>query len=630
MTTLRVAGAALNQTPLDWEKNLQHILSVIRQAKREQVRILCLPELCITGYGCEDWFLCDYVPEKALDQLYKIVPECKGIAVAVGLPVVHQGVRYNSVCMIDDGRILGFSVKQILAKTDIYYEYRWFSPWKKDTPEGYAWRGETLPIGNIIFDIEGVKTAFEICEDAWHEQSRPGLRYAEQHVDLILNPSASHFFFGKTKLREHVVVGGSERLKCAYVYTNLLGNEAGRIIYDGEILIAQHGKLLQRNNRFSFSDTEFVFADINFSDPSATEVPVLNIDEQDKETEFLEALTLGLFDYLNKSKNKAFVLSLSGGADSSLCAVMVAETVRRSLLALGPEALNRRLGVFSEEELEKIAEKDFEEIRKIFTKKLLICAYQRTKNSSKTTFEAAQKLAEELGAEFMYWSVDEEVASYVEKAERALGRTLDWERDDIALQNIQARARAPIIWLIANVRHALLITTSNRSESDVGYATMDGDTAGSIAPLAGIDKAYIRSWLRWAERELGYSSLRYVNALVPTAELRPPEKTQTDEEDLMPYELLLEIEQLAVRDKKSPGEVYQILKERNLGINNLEKNIHKFFRKWATNQWKRERIAPSLMVDSFNTDPKTWCRFPILSGGFVEELSDLMKKEQDH
>ena len=626
MTTLRVAGAALNQTPLDWEGNLRNILFAIREAKEKQVRILCLPELCITGYGCEDWFLSDYVPEKAFNQLAKIAPECKGIAVAVGLPLVHRGLRYNSVCMIDDERILGFAVKQILAKTDIYYEYRWFSPWQKGQLEEFNRHGECFPIGNIIFNIQGVKTAFEICEDAWHEQLRPGLQYAEQHIDLILNPSASHFFFGKTKLREHVVVEGSRDLRCAYVYTNLLGNESGRIIYDGEILIAQHGKLLQRNNRFSFSDTEFVYADIDFSDPSCTSAPALNADEQDKETEFSEALTLGLFDYLRKSKNKAFALSLSGGADSSLCAVMVAQMVRRSIHALGPEAVNRKLCVFSEDEFSKTSKKDFEEVAQLFTKKLLICAYQSTKNSSEATLQAAQKLADELGAEFMCWSVEEEAASYVEKAEKALGRTLNWERDDIALQNIQARARAPIIWLIANVRNALLITTSNRSESDVGYATMDGDTAGSIAPLAGIDKAYIRRWLRWAEKELGYDSLRYVNALAPTAELRPPARTQTDEEDLMPYELLLEIELLAVRDKKSPEEVYEILKVRNLGINNLEKNIHKFFKKWAANQWKRERIAPSFMVDSFNTDPKTWCRFPILSGGFEEELSDLVKK----
>jgi NAD+ synthase (glutamine-hydrolysing) len=117
-----------------------------------------------------------------------------------------------------------------------------------------------------------------------------------------------------------------------------------------------------------------------------------------------------------------------------------------------------------------------------------------------------------------------------------------------------------------------------------------------------------------------------VNSLTPTAELRPLERSQTDEKDLMPYSILVAIERLAIRDRRSPIEVYQeLLKNNEFEATQLKEYIKKFFRLWSRNQWKRERLAPSFHLDDFNVDPKTWCRFPILSGGFEEELNELDK-----
>ena len=257
-------------------------------------------------------------------------------------------------------------------------------------------------------------------------------------------------------------------------------------------------------------------------------------------------------------------------------------------------------------------------------RQLLTTAYQGTKNSSDATFQAAESLAHSIGAQFHHWGIDDEVTSYKNKIENALGRPLTWEQDDIALQNIQARSRSPIIWLLANVKQSILLTTSNRSEGDVGYATMDGDTSGSLAPIAGIDKPFLLQWLKWAESSQGYSGLHHVNNLQPTAELRPQERAQTDEKDLMPYAILLEIEKLAIRDRKPPVDVYKILLTQNIAsAEQLKKHIHKFFTLWSINQWKRERIAPSFHLDDFNVDPRSWCRFPILSGSFRQELEEL-------
>ena len=132
------------------------------------------------------------------------------------------------------------------------------------------------------------------------------------------------------------------------------------------------------------------------------------------------------------------------------------------------------------------------------------------------------------------------------------------------------------------------------------------------------------NWLVWAEKNLGYKSLTDVNSLNPTAELRPLEKAQTDEDDLMPYPVIVEIEKLAIRDKRSPVEVFNVLNKQKIEESALLKiHIKKFFTLWCRNQWKRERTAPAFHLDDFNVDPRTWCRFPILSSGYLDELAEL-------
>ena len=200
------------------------------------------------------------------------------------------------------------------------------------------------------------------------------------------------------------------------------------------------------------------------------------------------------------------------------------------------------------------------------------------------------------------------------------------------MQNIQARVRGPMIWYLANLQNALLLATSNRSEAAVGYTTMDGDTCGGLSPIAGIDKAFLLQWLQWLEKggleELGpLSALSAVNQNEPTAELRPLDLKQTDEADLMPYEVLDGIERLAIRDKKTPKEVLRLVRQqfRSYSDEQLYEWVSRFFVLWCGNQWKRERYAPSFHLDDENLDPKTWCRFPILSGGYQWELANLKK-----
>jgi NAD+ synthase (glutamine-hydrolysing) len=612
MSKLNIAFATVNQTPLDWPGNLQHITEAINEAKDLGAELICFPELAITGYGSEDLFLSYWYPQKALKYLNQLLAFTENITVAIGIPVRIADKVYNCIAVIENKELIGFVAKQFMAIDGVHYEFRWFAPWQHGNVIQFDFFGKDVPLGDLVFEKNGVKFGFEICEDAWRGDLRPGYRLKDRKIDVIFNPSASHFAMGKSIQRETLVKDSSLLLNATYCYINLLGNESGRMIFDGEIMVADKGELLLKNELLSFKD--FQVRTFHF-DKSQNAYAALE-SRHDKNEEFVKASSLGLFDYMRKSKSKGFVLSLSGGADSSTIAVLVAEMVRRGIEELG-------LGKFVEKSgIPFIPHTD--NPVKDFIAQILTTAYQASENSSFATFQSAKLLSESIGAEFLHWEISEEVKSYTEKIEKALGRKLSWKEDDLALQNIQARARSPVIWMLANIKNALLLSTSNRSEGDVGYTTMDGDTSGSISPIAAVDKHFIIQWLNWAEKELKYDGLQKVNSLQPTAELRPSEKQQTDEADLMPYSVIVEIEKLAIRDKRSPLDVFLILKEEvEVEEKTLKQYIKKFFSLWSRNQWKRERLAPSFHLDEFNVDPKTWYRFPILSGAYEDELKEL-------
>ena len=660
MTYLKVAAGVVNQTPMSWESNAAHIIAAIEAAQQQQVAVLCLPELCITGYGCEDYFFSQDLSERAFEKLLHIATFTADIAVAIGLPMRVNHRLYNAVAFVANKRILGFYLKQNLPNDGIHYESRWFKAWPAGVVGAIEWEGVSYPVGDLLFDLGGVRVGFEICEDAW-VADRPGKRHYQRGVDLILNPSASHFALGKFITRERLVVESSRAFGCGYIYTNLLGNEAGRAIYDGDALIAQQGKLLVTSHRFSYEDAFIVSATLDLSKirlhqqqqqlgqqphdnkwlstagsfrlqeastplPQQAELEAFEKGGFVKEEEFARAVSLGLFDYLRKSRSRGFTISLSGGADSAACTALCGLMIRLAEESIGLDAFKQKLSYIPEIQ-EVVTPKEI-------TRLLVHTIYQATENSSNETRHAARSLAESIGAVFYEININTLVQTYTRLIEEQIQRSLNWEQDDLALQNIQARVRAPGVWLLTNLSNHLLLATSNRSEVAVGYATMDGDTAGSISPIAGIDKHWLRHWLRWLEQtgcevlgqHIRIEGLAAVNALSPTAELRPKEASQTDEADLMPYEVLNELEAMAIRDKKTPTESFRGV----LGLfqgryeeGALRTWTERFYRLWSRNQWKRERYAPSFHLDDRSLDPRTWCRFPILSGGFAQELQEL-------
>ena len=657
MNRLALAAAALNQTPLDWDGNRDHVLVAIDQARAAGVSWLCLPELCLTGYGCEDAFHAPGTWARALEVLEEVREATAGLLVSVGLPLMHEGAVYNAAAVLCDTQLVGIVAKQNLAGDGLHYEPRWFKPWPAGVVSSTEIGGAQVPVGDLVLNVGGVKLGFEICEDAW-VSDRPGGRLAERAVDVIFNPSASHFAFGKAGVREGFVENGSRAFGVAYVYSNLLGNEAGRAVYDGHTMIAVGGAVVAQGPRLSYDDVVVTPTGVDLDDlrsararrvsyspdvaAQAGEVAVpalpapaapLRASTADadeawpfvddvKEESFTRVIALALYDYCRKSRSRGFVVSLSGGADSAAVCCLVRQMVERAVAARDEAAVAKTLGV----DLDKPTVDGL-------CRSLLTTAYQSTRNSGEVTRNAARAVAEACGSTHHELDVDALVAGYRGQVEAAIGRELTWQHDDLTLQNIQARVRSPSIWMFANIENKLLLSTSNRSEAAVGYATMDGDTSGGVSPIAGIDKAFLRDWLRWLEVKgpIGGApmpALRAVNEQQPTAELRPVADdgtAQTDEGDLMPYPLLDAIEEVAIGRKLPPGAVYDAMRERFADIDAaaMLTYVERFYTLWSRNQWKRERYAPAFHVDDRNLDPKTWCRWPILSGGFRRELREL-------
>lgn len=655
MSKIRIATSSLNQTPLDWRGNADNIRAALLQARDLGASLVCLPELCISGYGCEDAFLWSGTLDMARRVLGELLEATAGLVACLGLPLEVDGCIHNVAALVADGELVGFAAKRHLAGGGLHYEPRWFSPWPVGKVSRVQWGGRSVPVGDLVFELSGVRIGFEICEDAWVSE-RPGRELARTGVHVLLNPSASHFAFGKHSVRRGLALAGAAEFGCIYAYANLLGNEAGRAIYDGDALIARPApsgaeivaearRLSVKSARLACATTvlpllgsaadasgqpsrhrqviegRFVWPDQPRMDTLSEGTPSADAQgELCKEEAFSRVVALGLLDYLRKSRSHGFVVSLSGGADSAACAVLVRLMVRLAIAEVGLEELLLKLPYLearaaSEEEL---------------CGQLLATIYQATNNSSEVTRRAAAGVARATGSTHHEVSVQELVSSYRALTEEALGRALSWETDDVALQNIQARARAPGAWMLANVSRRLLLATSNRSEVAVGYATMDGDTAGGLSPIAGIDKTFLRQWLRWMEtvgpEESGpLSVLAAVNEQAPTAELRPLGQDQTDEKDLMPYDVLDAFERGLVFQRRPLREVFW--SACSCFPQYTEATMFDWFgrfcRLFSANQWKRERYAPSFHLDDGNLDPRSWCRFPILSGAFSRELDEL-------
>ncbi len=665
-----VAAVTVNQTVGDWFGNARRISDAIRACRERGAKLIAFPEMCIPGYSLGDRLLMRGTLDRSWQSLVDLLPATKGLVVCLGLPVRHRGVLYNAVAVLADGKVAGIVAKEHLAVGDVQYESRWYTGWPHGVVETYtAPDGSEHPIGTLMFDAHGIGCfAVEICEDGW-KGLRPGSIYALAGAQILINPSASWFVLGKHARRRRICQQVSAEDYSVYVYTSLLGCDATRLVFDGSVFIAQAGDVLAEGRRFVF-DAEFeiidrivdldalgrarmeegswrtqvdalhrgaygakpvtihVRGDFGSSSPPPPEpaywVPTTTqldpslawlhktgfIPKAPSEVDLAHlelelALCMGLREYVYKCGIGGITLALSGGRDSSMCAVLV-HRMHAYHTGLSGEALRDHVG------------------------KHFICAYMATDNSGESTRNAAESLANELGAVYHQANIQSAVDTHLDLTLDLTGTRPSWTQPehDVPLQNVQARLRGSLIWMIANLNNHLLISTSNKSEAAVGYATMDGDTSGGISLIADVPKSLVQSWLRWAGAFHGYTSVNNVFAAPATAELRPKGSLQTDESDLMPFHILDRLMYQFVQRGQEPLAMFQALwpELRDHYGDDPEAfaaHIRKFVKLFCRAQWKRERFAISFRVAAFDLDPKTGFRFPPVQAPFAEELGEL-------
>jgi len=671
-STAHVAVAALNQTVGDWKGNHDRILEAIQCTSAIGASLLVLPEMCIPGYSLGDRLPRRGTLERSWQALEQLRVHTAGLVVCVGLPISHRGVLFNAMAVVADTRIVGLVAKEHLATGDVEYESRWYSGWPHGRIESFLSPSEQeIPIGSLVFEASGLgRFALEICEDGW-KGIRPGSRYALAGAEVLCNPSASWFTLGKHAARKRLVEQASLEDHCAYLYTSLLGCDATRLVFDGSTLIAADGRTLGEGRRFVFDAQveiidcvldldalrlarreegswrqqvlqaaegelgpmpETIRIEGDFSSPDPVDSSNTNWWEPseaphpDPSLAWLEtsgitraighsdvphlelelALSLALRDYTSKSRIRKLAIALSGGRDSAMTALLVHRMFRYEHPELDLPALDSLVG------------------------QRLVTAYLPTDHSGEATRLAAAGLADAIGATHHEINIQSAVTLHRELLEASIGRDLSWEKpiEDLALQNVQARLRGSMIWMLANLDQALLLSTSNKSEAAVGYTTMDGDTSGGLSPIADVPKSLVMLWLSWARTFHNYGCLDAIEALEPTAELRPPEQSQTDEDDLMPFEVLDTLLYQFVEKGQDPVAIFDTLwpsmKTRYQHNERAFANdIKRFVKMLCAAQWKRERFAISFRVSAFDLDPKTGFRFPAVQAPFTEELADL-------
>jgi len=491
---IRLGLAQINSTVGDIDGNTSKIREWIGRARDAGVDLVLFPELCVPGYPAEDLYLKRHFVEANRRAVDELAVEVTGIAAVVGFAEAGEGttdgrpVVHNSIALLADGAVRAVYRKQRLPNYAVFDEKRYFTP-------------DTEP---VIVELAGTKVGLTICEDCWVE-GPPASLEAQEGAQLIVNPSASPYHRGKGAEREQMFADRARAYGAAFAFCNLVGGQ-DELVFDGHSLIIDaEGNLVARGPQFT---EDLLVCELGSGEPCPRAKPLPDLDE------VYAALVLGLGDYVRKNGFRHVALALSGGIDSALVALIAVD-------ALGPEAVT--------------------------------CVVMPSPHSSSETQEDARGIATNLGAELIEIPIESMMADYAKALDgsmdgsgpvagpgdptRAAGPDLDQEKaQQLTEENLQARIRGNLMMALSNRHGWLVLTTGNKSEMSVGYATLYGDMAGGFAVIKDVPKTLVYELVRRrneaAGRELVPAS---VLERPPSAELRPG---QLDTDSLPPYEVL--------------------------------------------------------------------------------------------
>jgi NAD+ synthase (glutamine-hydrolysing) len=526
MPTVRVAAAQLNVVVGDLDGNVRRIAAAIKQAEAERCDLVVLSELAITGYPPEDLLLKPSFVEDNVEALAAVAAATAGLAAVAVVGYVERGADpvmpdlrpglYNAAAVIHDGRVVGTYRKRRLPNYAVFDEQRYFTPGVE---------------GPVLYAVAGVRVGVSICEDAW-ARGGPIQEAADGGAELIVNLNGSPYHRDKVSDRDAMLCARAHEAACPIVYVNQVGGQ-DELIFDGASLVVDAaGQPVTRAGQF----TEEVFVtDLAVparEQPPAGALPVVPVTGRaaadrpavvapavprlDPVREVYEALVLGTRDYVTKNGFTDAVIGLSGGVDSSLVATIATD-------ALGPDHVH---GVL-----------------------------MPSRYSSGHSVGDAEALAAALGIEHRTIAIEPAHAAFGKMlAGSFAGRQLD-----LTDQNLQSRIRGNLLMALSNEFGWLVLTTSNKSESAVGYSTLYGDSAGGFAVIKDVPKLLVYELCRERNDRARLSGGRPlipedVLTKPPSAELRPD---QRDDQSLPSYELLDPIIEAYVEQDRTVGDLIE-------------------------------------------------------------------------
>jgi NAD+ synthase (glutamine-hydrolysing) len=536
-SSLRIALAQINLFVGDVAGNTQRVIDTAADARdRLSADLVLFPELSLSGYPPEDLLFHKGLRRQVSAALERVRAETRGIAVMVGYPEYTQDAIYNAAALVRDGDVLASYRKQELPNYRVFDEKRYFK-------HGAETR---------IVELKGIRVALLICEDVW--EPNPARAAKAQGAQLIVVINGSPYSMGYQQRRESIVRDRVKDTQLPVVYLNLLGGQDELVFDGGSFVMNAAGEVVQRAQPF----IEEVYAvDIDLIDGKAVPRPGSIEPLWSEEASVYGALVLGVRDYVGKHRFPGIVLGLSGGVDSAL-------TLAIAVDALGADRVH--------------------------------AVMMPSRYTSQMSRDDAAAQARALGVHYDVISIE----GMFEAALEALREVFAGRQPDTTEENVQARCRGLLLMAISNKTGKMVLTTGNKSEMAVGYATLYGDMAGGFAPIKDCSKMLVYRLAKYRNSIAQVIPPRVIER-PPSAELRADQK---DSDSLPPYEVLDAILELFIEDDLSVDEIAA------RGFDRA--TVGRVLDMVKRNEYKRRQAPPGVRISdrAFGRD---W-RYPITSG----------------
>ncbi len=534
---LRIAMGQINLVVGDIAGNVTRLREAAADARdRLGAALVVFPELALTGYPPEDLLLRPEFIDRSEAALQQLRDSIRGIDVLVGHP--SRGARglHNTATLIGDGEIVASYHKQLLPNYSVFDEKRYFVA------------GDS----SCVVERYGIRLGITICEDIWEPQ--PAAAAVDAGAMLLLNINASPFHLEKGRQRDRVLAERVAETGVPVIYVNLVGGQDELVFDGGSRATGGPGQASVRAPFF----TEGVYAvDIVVDRNTVRCGPGLQADMPDEAQRIYQALTLGVRDYVTKNHFEGVVLGLSGGIDSAL-------TLAIAVDAMGADKVEAVL--------------------------------MPSRYTADMSNEDARQQCETMGVTHYSLPIEPAFVTFLDMLAPVFGD----RPADTTEENIQARCRGLLLMAISNKSGRLVLSTSNKSETAVGYSTLYGDMAGGFAPIKDVPKTLVYRLAQYRNRD-GIVIPQRVMERPPSAELRPE---QTDQDSLPPYEILDPILHLFVERDCSIDEI--------VARGYARQEVERIARLVIVNEYKRRQAAPGVRITprAFGRDR----RYPITSG----------------